>query len=380
MPTFPAIAPASRTFTPGDYPHSPFVALSGEQSRVRHSDAVLGASLELEFVRLTEAERLSIETHYLGQYGEMDPFPLPAQTFSGFNPNDFNQGAGFWRYAEPPEIEDFCGPTHDVRVRLVSVLGGVAGAQLGTITASIVGADAYASANGMTASITTSLVAGAATATTPVGPLLLLHMEGTGTTIVDSSSVPKTITLGSGSTQDITQSTTQFKYGSKSLSFPSGWSWMQAATFAVTGGSVGSTVGAVTIELWFWLSSAAGSASLTHIFSSNNSALSAYYQSSGGLSIGAGAGGGSIGALATQTWHYIKITRATNGVLRRFLNGTEYYTSTTYSNYGSLTSFRLGSSAADESPISMSGYIDEVRIRPEVDNSLTVPTAAFPDP
>lgn len=357
MPTFPAIAPASRTFTPGDYPHSPFVALSGEQSRVRHSDAVLSASLELEFVRLTEAERLSIETHYLGQYGEMDPFPLPPQTFSGFNPYDFNEGAGLWRYAEPPEIEDFCGPTHDVRVRLVSVPGGASGAQLGPVVVSGVG--------------------GAATVLVPSIDILLLHMEGTGATIVDSSSVPKTITLGSGSSQDITQSTTQKKFGSKGLYFPSGWSWMQASAIGIPGGSVGSTVGAVTVELWFWLSSAAGSASLTHIFSSNNTSLRAYYQASGGLSIG---GGANIGTLATQTWHYIKITRATNGVLRRFLNGTEYYTSTTYYNYNSLTTFYLGSTSADESPISMSGYIDEVRIRPEVDNSLTVPTAAFPDP
>ena len=150
MPTFPAIAPASRTFTPGDYPHSPFVALSGEQSRVRHSDAVLGASLELEFVRLTEAERLSIETHYLGQYGEIETFMLPPETFSGFNPYDFNEGAGLWRYAEPPEIEDFCGPTHDVRVRLVSARGGVTGVDFNPITLAVApGASTGASLSGL---------------------------------------------------------------------------------------------------------------------------------------------------------------------------------------------------------------------------------------
>jgi hypothetical protein len=162
MPTFPAIAPSSRTFTPGEYPHAAFTALSGEQSRVRHSDAVVGGSLDLTFIRLTEEERQSIELHYLGQQGEFLPFNLPPETLSGFNPYDFLIGAGQWRYAEPPEIEDFCGPHHDVRVRLVAATGGAPGADLGPITLSMTSGAAVPAANGLARTVTVTFTAGAA--------------------------------------------------------------------------------------------------------------------------------------------------------------------------------------------------------------------------
>lgn len=217
-----------------------------------------------------------------------------------------------------------------------------------------------------------------------VSSLLLLHMEGTGSTIVDSSSAGKTITLNTGDVQDITQSTTQKKFGSKGLYFPSGYSWLEATTFTIAGGSPGSTVGAVTFEMFFWFSSAVATDELTHILSSDGSFLSAYYlgtEQPGSTGIGLSiSGGASIGTLATETWHYIKITRATNGVLRRFVNGTEYYTGTTHYSYAGVTYVHLGNEAAYDGPYSVKGYLDEVRVRSEVDNSLTVPTEAFPDP
>ena len=208
-------------------------------------------------------------------------------------------------------------------------------------------------------------------------PLLLLHMEGTGTTIVDSSGTGKTITLGTGYDQDITQSTTQKKFGSKGLYFPSGWSYAEVGTFAIAGGSVGSTVGPLTLELFFWLSADVETFGTTHIFNTNNSLINAIYTSDEGLKIGSST---SVGFLAMETWHYIKVTRASNGDYRRFVNSTEYYTSTTHKNWGGLTELILGTTNVFDDSYSMKGYIDEVRIRPEADNSLTVPTAAFPDP
>ena len=384
MATFPPLAPSTRAYTPGEYPHTAYTSLSGEQTRVRHSTAVLASRLELTYERLSQDDRQAIETHYHGQQGEFVAFTLSPQVFSGFVPLDVDP-AGQWRYAEPPEVEDFCGPSATVKVVLVSVATVAPGGQAGPVVVSVVGGEAYRTIAGAARTITVTFTAGTATATNPVGPLLLLHMEGTGSTVVDSSASPRTITLDTGfSPVDITQSTTQKKFGDKGLYFPSGWSYAEVGTFAIAGGSIGSPVGAMTFEMFFWLSSAVATDELTHILSSNSSFLSAYYlgtEQPGSTGIGLSiSGGASIGTLATETWHYIKITRATNGVLRRFVNGTEYYTSATYENWSGLTELILGTTNVFDDSYSMKGYIDEVRIRPEVDNSLTVPTEAFPDP
>lgn len=376
MATFPPLAPSTRAYTPGEYPHTAYTSMSGEQSRVRHSTAVLASRLELTYERLSQDDRQAIELHYHGQQGEFVSFTLSPQVFSGFVPLDVDP-AGQWRYAEPPEIEDFCGPTATVKVVLVSVATGAPGGQPGPVVVSVVGGEAYNVPPPMARTITVSFTAGAASAINPVGPLLLLHMEGTGTTIVDSSASPRTITLGTGYIQDITQSTTQKKFGSKGLYFPSGWSYARASTFAIAGGTSTSAVDPFTLELFFWLSSAVETFGTTHIFNTDNSDVEAIYTSDEGLKIGSST---SIGFLAMETWHYIKITRAANRVLRRFVNGTEYYTSATYENWGGLTELILGTTNVFDDSYSMKGYIDEVRIRPEVDNSLTVPTEAFPDP
>ena len=358
MPTFPAIAPASRSFTPGDYPHSPFVALSGEQSRVRHSDAVLGASLELEFIRLTEAERLSIETHYLGQYGEMEPFPLPAQTFSGFNPNDFNQGAGFWRYAEPPEIEDFCGPTHDVRVRLVSAPGGMAGVEFGSVVASLASGAVSVAPDGITATITVSFAGGDASSSTPPVPQLLLHMEGSGATFTDSSAFARTVTAYG----DATQSTSPFKFGTKAAKFTNGSGSLRVAGLGLTTD--------YTLELWFYLPAwPIGSSKLLANLEGRDVSIT-----TAGKVLTSGVTYATV--LAIETWHYIKLTRQAN-TTRQYLNGSqlagEGFSIGTVNNLYLASNFTGGTSGLICS-------IDELRIIASADNSLTVPTAAFPDP
>ena len=379
MPTFPAIAPSSRSFTPGEYPHAAFTALSGEQSRVRHSDAVVGGSVDLTFTRLTEDERSLIEQHYLGQQGEFLAFSLPPETFSGFDPYDFLEGAGLWRYAEPPEIEDFCGPHHDVRVRLVAVPGGASGADLGPITLGIQGGAAVPAANGMTGTLTLSLTPGAGSATTPLGsPLLLMHMEGSGQTFTDSSTYNRTISVNNyGSSTDPTQSTDQAKFGSKSAYFPSGYSDVSATDLGL------GTTSAYTVELFFWIPSSwssGSSGSSTLILCSGPGFV--YYDRTQGLwmELGSSSAQTYLGTLAADTWHYIKWTRATSQVLRRFLNGSEVYTSATAYNLASFGTFRLGRNTFGEADNSWRGYIDEVRISPGIDNSLSVPTAAFPNP
>ena len=110
--------------------------MSGQQSRGRHSSITHGGQLDQTFIRLSPADRQAIEDHYRGQFGEFVPFYLPAQTFSGFTPLDVDP-SGLWRYAQPPEFEDHCGPTATATVKLISVPGGAAGAQLEPVTVSI---------------------------------------------------------------------------------------------------------------------------------------------------------------------------------------------------------------------------------------------------
>ena len=284
MPTFPAIAPASRTFTPGDYPHSPFVALSGEQSRVRHSDAVLGASLELEFIRLTEAERLSIETHYLGQYGEIETFMLSPETFSGFNAYDFNEGAGLWRYAEPPEIDDFCGPTHDVRVRLVSARGGVTGVEFNPITLAFTpGASTGASLSGLAITVAVSFLPGAVTTTTTGGEVsvyvpgmegtvratfaagvgsiitvaqmtVVLHMDGTsGSTFFENQAQGNTLTAEVYGSAAIATDFKKWGTGSGRFSFPTSGAGYTGHAVAFDDPVLAPATGDFTIECWIYL-------------------------------------------------------------------------------------------------------------------------------
>lgn len=119
MADFPSLTPSSRTFTPEEYAGAAAIALGGKQSRVAHSTSSFGAQLRLSFIGLTEAERFSIEAHYHGQQGGFLAFELPAEMFADLT--GVVDPCPLWRYAVAPEIEDFCGPHHDITVTLESV-------------------------------------------------------------------------------------------------------------------------------------------------------------------------------------------------------------------------------------------------------------------
>lgn len=167
MATFPTFYPSTRTFTPGEYPHTPFQTLSARNRRVLHSNVIQSSSLRLSFVRLSESDMLAILSHYNTQQGDFIPFAIPASILQGFTAADFIPTGYLWRYAEPPEVEDFCGPYHDVTVVLESV-GAEAVIATGlslVIVASMIGGAAAlgATATGAQLTITATLTAGPAT-------------------------------------------------------------------------------------------------------------------------------------------------------------------------------------------------------------------------
>jgi hypothetical protein len=123
MTTFPTLTPSSRTFTPGRHPHSEISTLSGLQVRVMTSNVILEQQLRLTFIGLTEAQMLSIRSHYIGQQGRFLSFGIPSSLFSGMTTPSYFTPTGYsWIYGSAPQVEDIPGTQrYTVSVELVTV-------------------------------------------------------------------------------------------------------------------------------------------------------------------------------------------------------------------------------------------------------------------
>jgi len=162
MAVFPALTPSSRTFTPGEYPHTPYQAISGVEGRVRHSNTMLSATLRVTFICLTEADMLSILSHYNGQQGGFIAFAIPSQLLNGVSAAaDYTLTGHQWRYVQPPIIDDIPCAGHSVELTLESVppesivLSGLAGLT-STVSITLV-PGAAAAANGLNKTVAITL-------------------------------------------------------------------------------------------------------------------------------------------------------------------------------------------------------------------------------
>ena len=180
MATFPTLTPSSRTFTPGRHPHSEIPTLDGLQIRVRTSNAILEQQLRLTFLGLTEAQMLSIRSHYIGQQGRFLSFAIPTSLLSGMTTPAYFTPTGYsWTYGSSPQVEDIpCAQRYNVSVELVTVPpegANINGAEFTvgitlatvtplaqTITISFAAGLASVESPGIALTITASLVTGAA--------------------------------------------------------------------------------------------------------------------------------------------------------------------------------------------------------------------------
>ena len=123
MTAFPSMQPSTRPFTPGRHPHSEIPTLNGLQTRVRTSNAILEQRLRLTFVALTEAQMLSIGTHYIGQQGRFLSFAIPSSLLSGMTTPAYFTPTGYsWIYGSAPQVEDIpCAQRYNVSVELMTV-------------------------------------------------------------------------------------------------------------------------------------------------------------------------------------------------------------------------------------------------------------------
>jgi len=121
MTTFPAIEPASRQLSFGDYPQLNHQGASGVGVRFLQGSNRVQQVLAVEWAFLSESEMYQILNHYIGQEGTMLPFDLPSVLWAGFTSPLI--GAEYeWRYAEPVDIQRAAPLTFNVSVQLVSVI------------------------------------------------------------------------------------------------------------------------------------------------------------------------------------------------------------------------------------------------------------------
>jgi hypothetical protein len=208
---------------------------------------------------------------------------------------------------------------------------------------------------------------------------LLLHMEGTGSTFNDSSNAARTI----NAVGNATQSTSQFRWGGKSL-------YLDGSGDAVTVSMPAIALNDFAIEMWVYLVSLSGgdyiglydgrSGDVTEhpvIFIANE--VLTYYVPLGGTATGATRITG--GTVSTGSWHHVAVARS-SGTTRMYFNGTQAgsswsdstsYPSSAVAYIGSLYNYSI-----------VNGFIDDVRItigsaRGYTGSTITVPAAAFPD-
>lgn len=160
MAIFPSLTPSGRTFTPGDYPHTPFQAYNGLQARVRHSNVMLSSQLRLTFTALTESDMLSILSHYNGQYGTFNSFALPSDIWAGAVQADYELTSYRWHYIEPPIVEDVYCDRYTITLTIETLPPDGAATNGGYLIAryTLAGGSAFA-ANGLTKTVSTAFVA-----------------------------------------------------------------------------------------------------------------------------------------------------------------------------------------------------------------------------
>jgi hypothetical protein len=207
---------------------------------------------------------------------------------------------------------------------------------------------------------------------------ILLHMDGSGSTFVDSSGTPKTITAGGNATQ----STAESKFGGKSL-------YVDGNGDSISFADVALGTDAFAIEMWFKSNSSTqyaqlignevngGADGFTLLINNNSSSggqITLYRQGSLVLS-------SSSGDWSDDAWHHLALVRS-GSTITLYIDGTSYGSATDASSY-SGGAYYVGRNNVF-SGRDLVAYIDELRItkgsaRGYTGASITVPTAAFPD-
>lgn len=201
---------------------------------------------------------------------------------------------------------------------------------------------------------------------------LLLHMDGTNSSTVftDVSNTPKTITA----TGSAAISTAQSKFGGASAVFSSG-SYLSVANV----GNIGT--GDFTLEWWMRVTNVSLTQDIisTAVTGDLRVSLLAPFYGAGAIGIGRQSVAWDFyrnATLVNNTWHYCAISRESS-TIRLYVDGSLVGTSATNSQSYLISGMTIGNS--------LGGYLDDIRLtigssRGYTGSTITVPTAAFPDP
>lgn len=200
----------------------------------------------------------------------------------------------------------------------------------------------------------------------------LLHMNGTNgsTSITDSSSLAKTITVGGGSAI----STAQSKFGGSSLYCDGTGDYISIPSVTLSAD--------FTVEFWLrWAAAVSKDYSAMLLGTNTNTQFFlTTKQDRTGLRFGlTGVAEYATGSFSwsANTWYHITLTRASNAI-KLYVDGSDVTSgspTTSQSFYGDLRVGGDGGTTYDSNV-----YIDDLRITAGVARSVAVPTAAYPDP
>jgi len=122
MSTFPALVPATRTFTTGDVPSAMQGALSGVISGFRRGNRRIKQTLALSFSLLEEADVTLIRNHYDNRGGSFNIFFLSTEVWNGYTTPPIPLLSDYaWRYVGAPNITDSMYGRWDVEVELETI-------------------------------------------------------------------------------------------------------------------------------------------------------------------------------------------------------------------------------------------------------------------
>ena len=133
---FPNIKPASRTFTPGKYPQTEFVAQNGAKTVLRYGNKKVDAKLTLGFTNITDSQANEILDLYEEVNSDYDYiiFSLP-NAMAGIEDNsllykqvganeDGNAVRLRYRFDGPPTVTSVMSGRSNVQCKFVACLDG----------------------------------------------------------------------------------------------------------------------------------------------------------------------------------------------------------------------------------------------------------------
>ena len=122
--TFPALAPSSRKYDPGNWPVKTYNSVSGVEVRLRYGDKRFNAKLSLQYQNIPDTSADDFLAHYESQFGTYKAFTLPSEVVAGWTGSTYipNQSTMKFRYSGPPVVDSVRPGVSTVSLELTGVI------------------------------------------------------------------------------------------------------------------------------------------------------------------------------------------------------------------------------------------------------------------